>query len=159
MSYRLCSDEIGIVRDVVLKQSAVVESLVSAVRETRLEMRGLKALMETMSEKIDRLTENRHSGCKRQCQLHSRCWRRLLVAKVQIENLIWCAVAPWPDQTKVPVANIQSGSGCGEISSGYVCSVYCIVKGGVKKMIAIQYPKELRGEQSMIPLHTGIWQI
>jgi len=37
--------------------------------------------------------------------------------------------------------------------------LYCIVKGGVKKMIAIQYPKELRGEQSMIPLHIGIWQI
>jgi len=50
-------DELGIVRYGVLKQSAVVESLVSAVRETQLEMRGLKALMETMSEKTDRLTE------------------------------------------------------------------------------------------------------
>jgi len=49
-------DEIGIVRDDALKQSAVVESLVSTVRETQLEMRGLKALVETMSEKIDRLT-------------------------------------------------------------------------------------------------------
>ena len=43
-------DEIGIVRDGVLKQSAVVESLVSAVRETQLEMRDFKALMEAMSE-------------------------------------------------------------------------------------------------------------
>jgi len=47
-------DEIGIVRDGVLKQSAVVESLVSPVQ---LEMRAFKALMETMSEKTDRLTE------------------------------------------------------------------------------------------------------
>jgi len=37
--------------------SAVVEILVYAVRETLLEMRGLKALMETVSEEIDRLTE------------------------------------------------------------------------------------------------------
>jgi len=51
-------DEIGIVRDNVLKQSAVVEILVSAVRETQLEMRGLKALMKTMTEKIDGLTED-----------------------------------------------------------------------------------------------------
>jgi len=51
-------DEIGIVRDNVLKQSAVVEILVSAVRETQLEMRGLEALMKTMTEKIDGLTED-----------------------------------------------------------------------------------------------------
>ena len=50
-------DEIGIVRGDVVKQSGVVESLVSAVRETQLEMRGLKALIETMSEGTDRLTE------------------------------------------------------------------------------------------------------
>jgi len=42
-------DKIGIVRDGVLKQSAVVEYLVSAVRDTQLEMRGFKALMEAMS--------------------------------------------------------------------------------------------------------------
>ena len=47
-------DEIGIVRDGVLKQSAVVESLVSPVQ---LEMRAFKALMEAMNGKIDRLTE------------------------------------------------------------------------------------------------------
>jgi len=50
-------DEIGVVRDNV-QQSAVVEILVSAVRETQLEKRGLKVLMKTMTEKIDGLTED-----------------------------------------------------------------------------------------------------
>jgi len=56
---------LGLVRD-------VVEQSVGA----RLQVKGLKALMETMSEKIDKLTEvNRALRSQTQCQLHSR--RRL----------------------------------------------------------------------------------
>jgi hypothetical protein len=50
-------DELGLVRDVVEQSVGAVKHLASAVRETQLEMRGLKALMDTMSEKIDKLTE------------------------------------------------------------------------------------------------------
>jgi len=43
--------EPGLARDVVEQSVGVVKHLASAVRETQLEMRGLKALMDTMSEK------------------------------------------------------------------------------------------------------------
>ena len=32
--------------------------------------------------------------------IRSPTGRRLLVTKVQIENLMWCVVAPWPDTSK-----------------------------------------------------------
>ena len=43
--------ELGLVRDVVEQSVRAVKHLASAVRETQLEMSGLKALVDAMSEK------------------------------------------------------------------------------------------------------------
>ena len=50
--------EIAIVCDDIGKQSAAVKILWSAVKETAREMKDLKVLMTTMSERIDKLTED-----------------------------------------------------------------------------------------------------
>jgi len=49
--------EIAIVCDDIGKQSAAVKILLSAAKETAREMKDLKVLMTTMSERIDKLTE------------------------------------------------------------------------------------------------------
>jgi hypothetical protein len=49
--------EIAIVCEDIGKQSAAVKILLSAAKETAREMKDLKVLMTTMSERIDKLTE------------------------------------------------------------------------------------------------------
>jgi len=50
--------EISIVCNDIGKQSAAVKVLLSAAKETAREMKDLKVLMTTISERIDKLTEN-----------------------------------------------------------------------------------------------------
>jgi len=49
--------EIAIICNDIGKQSAAVKILLSAAKETAREMKDLKVLMTTMSERIDKLTE------------------------------------------------------------------------------------------------------
>jgi hypothetical protein len=100
--------EIAIVCDDIEKQSAAVKIVLSAAKETAREMKDLKVLMTTMSERIDKLTEEN---------------RALRIPEANASASYTAAAASSIDTTSAAKAEMDGASNpapAGEATEGYL---------------------------------------